>query len=136
MIGAYTSPDYVFDGTSAPYVPSAPTNPLQYYGQTKRDGELAILGVEGAKAVVLRVPVLCVACWPVCTRPKNSPMVYGYRYGPTRQNSDSAVNILVDIVRDQSGKQYKMDHYATRYPTNVLDIASFLVQLSGRSHRT
>lgn len=24
-----------------------------------------------------------------------------------------------------------MDHYATRYPTNVVDIADFLVRLSG-----
>jgi S-adenosylmethionine synthetase len=40
------------------------------------------------------------------------------------------VNILIDIVSDQSGKTYKMDHYATRYPTNVLDIADFLVRLS------
>jgi S-adenosylmethionine synthetase len=59
MIECITT-DYVFDGTSPPYVPSAQTNPLQFYGETKRDGEVAILGVEGAKAVVLRVPVLCV----------------------------------------------------------------------------
>lgn len=50
--------DYVFDGTSPPYVPSAATNPVNTYGQTKRDGELGVLGVEGAKGVVLRVPVL------------------------------------------------------------------------------
>jgi S-adenosylmethionine synthetase len=27
-----------------------------------------------------------------------------------------------------------MDHYATRYPTNVVDIASFLLRLSGTPH--
>lgn len=69
-----------------------------------------MLGVLGSKTVILRVPVL---------------------YGPAPKNSDSAVNILLDVVTDQSGKQYKMDHYATRYPTNVLDIADFLVRLSG-----
>lgn len=53
--------DYVFDGTSPPYLPSSPTNPLQFYGQTKRDGEIAVLGVQGAKSVVLRVPVLYVS---------------------------------------------------------------------------
>ena len=53
------------------------------------------------------------------------------RYGPAPKNSDSAVNILVDVVKDQSGKQYKMDHYATRYPTNVLDVASFLARIAG-----
>ncbi|EAU89284.2 NAD dependent epimerase/dehydratase [Coprinopsis cinerea okayama7 len=105
----YISTDYVFDGQAPPYQPSSPTNPLNLYGVTKRDGEVAVLGVEGAKTIVLRVPVL---------------------YGPAPKNSDSAVNILVDVVQDQSGKQYKMDHDATRYPTNVLDIAKFLVRLS------
>ncbi|GAW08713.1 NAD dependent epimerase dehydratase [Lentinula edodes] len=105
----YISTDYVFDGNSPPYTPSAKTNPLQLYGRTKRDGEEVVLSVNGAKVIVLRVPVL---------------------YGPAPKNSDSAVNILLDVVQDQSGKQYKMDHYATRYPTNVVDIANFLVRLS------
>ncbi|OJA08364.1 hypothetical protein AZE42_01009 [Rhizopogon vesiculosus] len=109
----YISTDYVFDGRSPPpggYTPESPTNPLQYYGQTKRDGENVILQAQqqGAKTVVLRVPVL---------------------YGPAPNNADSAVNILVDIVRDQS-KEVNMDDYAIRYPTNVLDIASFLVRLT------
>jgi S-adenosylmethionine synthetase len=50
--------DYVFDGTSPPYTPSAATNPLQFYGLTKRDGELAVLAVDGAQTVVLRVTIL------------------------------------------------------------------------------
>ncbi|KAL0960085.1 hypothetical protein HGRIS_011730 [Hohenbuehelia grisea] len=105
----YISTDYVFDGTSPPYTPSAQTNPLQLYGRTKHDGEIAVLGTAGADVIVLRVPVL---------------------YGPTPKNSDSAVNILIDVVTDQSGKEYKMDHYATRYPTNVVDIANFLARLT------
>ncbi|KAF4618725.1 hypothetical protein D9613_010169 [Agrocybe pediades] len=105
----YISTDYVFDGTSPPYTPYSATNPLQLYGKSKRDGELAVLGVDNAKCVVLRVPVL---------------------YGPAPKNSDSAINILLDVVQDQSGKTYKMDHYATRYPTNVVDIANFLVHLT------
>ncbi|KIP08417.1 hypothetical protein PHLGIDRAFT_104366 [Phlebiopsis gigantea 11061_1 CR5-6] len=105
----YISTDYVFDGTHPPYPPSAPTNPLNFYGRTKRDGELAVLSATDAQTIVLRVPVL---------------------YGPAPRNSDTAVNILIDIVSDQSGKIYKMDHFATRYPTNVLDIADFLVRLT------
>jgi len=105
----YISTDYVFDGTSPPYVPSSETNPVNFYGKTKRDGEIAVLGIQGANSVVLRVPVL---------------------YGPASKNSESAINTLLDIVQDQSGKQYNMDHYATRYPTNVVDIANFLVRLS------
>ncbi|KAH9852250.1 NAD-P-binding protein [Lenzites betulinus] len=105
----YISTDYVFDGTSPPYTPSSQTNPLNLYGQTKRDGELAVLGVTGSQSIVLRVPVL---------------------YGPVEKNTDSAINVLLDVVSDQSGKRYKMDHYATRYPTNVVDIANFLVCLT------
>lgn len=52
-------------------------------------------------------------------------------YGPAPKNSDSAVNILLDAIQDQSGKEHRMDHYATRYPTNVIDIADFLVRLTG-----
>jgi S-adenosylmethionine synthetase len=109
----YISTDYVFDGKSPPYEVDAIPNPIQLYGLTKRTGELAALSVtsEYGRRVVLRVPVL---------------------YGPVRVNSDSAINILLDIVRDQSGKEYKMDHYQTRYPTNVLDIASFLVGLADK----
>ncbi|KAK7437900.1 hypothetical protein VKT23_018335 [Stygiomarasmius scandens] len=109
FILVYISTDYVFDGTSPPYTPTSKTNPIQLYGITKRDGEEAVLGFDGTKVVVLRVPVL---------------------YGPAPKNSDSAVNILLDVVQDQSGKQYKMDHYATRYPTNVVDIANFLARLT------
>ncbi|KAG1846042.1 NAD dependent epimerase/dehydratase [Suillus subalutaceus] len=50
-------------------------------------------------------------------------------YGLTKRD---AVNILVDVVRDQS-KESNMDDYAIRYPTNVLDIASFLVRLTDLS---
>lgn len=102
------STDYVFDGRSPPYHPWSEPNPLQLYGMSKRDGEIAALSVDAATVIVLRVPVL---------------------YGPAPKNSDSAINILLDVVEDQSGKKYKMDHYATRYPTNVLDIAAFLVRL-------
>lgn len=106
----YISTDYVFDGTSPPYATDAPTNPLNFYGKTKRDGESAILTAEGANAVILRVPIL---------------------YGPAARNSESAINVLLDIVQDSSGKQYTMDHYATRYPTNVIDIAKFIHRLTG-----
>ncbi len=56
----YISTDYVFDGMSPPYSPESETNPLQLYGRTKRDGENAVLAVEGAKVIVLRVPILSV----------------------------------------------------------------------------
>ena len=91
-----------------------------------------MLGVQGARVAVLRVPILYVSILDFLHRPaalKSAHVRRTRRYGPPL-NADSAVNILLGIVQDQSGKQYRMDHYQTRFPTNALDIASFLVRLA------
>lgn len=99
----YISTDYVFAGKpgEAPYDASAPTNPPNLYGETKRDGENVI--IEGGNGVVLRVPLL---------------------FGKAESRAESAVNTLVDSVwkaQDPSAK-IKMDDWARRYPTNTEDV--------------
>ncbi|KAK0674137.1 hypothetical protein QBC41DRAFT_310435 [Cercophora samala] len=106
----YISTDYVFPGKpgDAPYENNADPAPTNLYGQTKLDGERAVLhefkmaGKEGL-GVVLRVPVL---------------------YGPAKTNAESAVNVLMDSVlkAQQEGANISMDHWALRYPTNTEDI--------------
>lgn len=59
----YISTDYVFDGgvntgIPPPYAPDAPTCPVNNYGSSKLDGEIAVLAVPEARPLVLRVPVL------------------------------------------------------------------------------
>ncbi|WP_298914907.1 dTDP-4-dehydrorhamnose reductase [uncultured Algimonas sp.] len=50
----HVSTDYVFDGRAvSPYGPDHPTQPLNVYGRTKRDGETAIQD-SGANAAILR----------------------------------------------------------------------------------
>jgi dTDP-4-dehydrorhamnose reductase len=45
----------VFAGTaSEPYSPDAPANPLNVYGRTKRDGELAVLEEASGSTVIIR----------------------------------------------------------------------------------
>ncbi|GFP55383.1 hypothetical protein ACSS6W_009304 [Trichoderma asperelloides] len=106
----YISTDYVFPGRpgDAPYEADATPGPTNLYGQTKLDGENAVLeeyakaGKEGL-GIVLRVPVL---------------------YGHAETPSESAVNVLMDSVwkAQTEGTKIKMDHWALRYPTNTEDI--------------
>ena len=59
------STDYVFDGEKrAPYVEDDPANPMQVYGRTKREGELAI-GAAGCRHIILRTS------WVYAGRGKN-----------------------------------------------------------------
>ena len=105
----YISTDYVFSGQAgeAPYSANAKTNPTNLYGQTKRDGEVAVSDatIPGV-GVSLRVPVL---------------------YGPTSSNDatgrkESAVNTLVDAVWKAQDDEVVMDDWSLRYPTSTEDV--------------
>lgn len=49
----HVSTDYVFDGNkNAPYVEEDPTNPLNAYGQSKLEGEQAVVQVGGAHVIL------------------------------------------------------------------------------------
>jgi len=104
----YISTDYVFPGTEgeAPYEASSSTKPTNLYGEMKRDGEIVTLEAthDSGLGVILRVPVL---------------------YGPTKNNSESAVNVLLDMVykAQDPNSVIKMDDWAQRYPTNTEDVA-------------
>lgn len=106
----YISTDYVFPGTEgdAPYEADSTPKPPNLYGETKYEGERAVLreyesaGKPGW-GVVLRVPVL---------------------YGEAESPSESAVNVLMDAVWKAQDRNagIKMDHWAIRYPTNTEDV--------------
>lgn len=51
----HISTDFVFDGAaSVPYRPDSATHPVSVYGQTKRDGERAVLETLPEQAVIVR----------------------------------------------------------------------------------
>lgn len=118
----YISTDYVFPGVpgDAPYEADATPRPTNLYGQTKYDGERAVLeayteaGKQGS-AVVLRVPVL---------------------YGHAEMPAESAVNVLMDSLwkAQTEGAEIQMDHWALRYPTNTEDIGRVCHGMSYTGH--
>lgn len=92
----------------APYAADAVPRPTNLYGETKWEGEKAVLA---SGAVVLRVPVL---------------------YGSVEEgigNKESAVNVLMDAVWRAQMEEVKMDHWAVRYPTNTEDVGRVCVGL-------
>ncbi|WFD43150.1 Vacuolar protein sorting-associated protein vps5 [Malassezia psittaci] len=103
----HISTDYVFDGHHPPYKPDDVPNPLNAYGRSKLDAEKAIRKHAGkGQAVCIRVPVL---------------------YGVTEYDAESAVNVLQTALFQ--GKPAKMDAHGVRYPTNVSDLAAFLMNV-------
>ncbi|MDF7801673.1 SDR family oxidoreductase [Pontiellaceae bacterium B1224] len=98
----YISTDYVFDGTNPPYTVDAACNPLNFYGQTKRAGEEAVLQAS-EQHVVLRVPIL---------------------YGDVETLEESPVTTLLNELLDPT--PHAVDDWAVRYPTYVGDVAQTL----------
>ncbi|KAI1327699.1 NAD(P)-binding protein [Xylariaceae sp. FL0255] len=114
----YISTDYVFPGKpgDAPYAADAMPQPTNLYGQTKLDGERAVISVfekagKQGLGVSLRVPVL---------------------YGDAEMPAESAVNVLMDSVwkAQEPAAKIKMDHWALRYPTNTEDVGRVCADIS------
>lgn len=113
----YISTDYVFPGQpgQAPFKSTDKPQPTNIYGQTKLDGEQAVLDIsKPGQAVALRVPVL-----------------YG-ETDPKDNNKESAVNVLMDALwkSQKGGEKVVMDDYAIRYPTNTSDVARVCVDIA------
>lgn len=111
-VGGYVifiSTDYVFDGTSPPYKPTATPKPLNKYGISKAEGEQIVINSSPANCV-LRVPIL---------------------YGMVETLDESAVTVLFSKVKDAS-KSAMMNHYERRYPTFCLDVAKALKVLADK----
>jgi len=102
----YISTDYVFDGTNPPHKVTEQPKPLNKYGQTKLEGEIAVLQTCPS-AIVLRVPVL---------------------YGSVERLDESAVTCLLPLLKAMEQPK-PVNHYEKRYPSHVNDIAKILADL-------
>ena len=104
----YISTDYVFDGTTPPYAEDAVPNPVNFYGESKLQGETCVLNTDSGFAV-LRLPIL---------------------YGEVTQLSESAVLVLIKLLLDS--RPQRVDHWAIRAPTSTADIANAIAKLIQR----
>jgi dTDP-4-dehydrorhamnose reductase len=110
----YYSSDYVFDGVDGPYAEDARPRPLGVYGQSKWEGEQAVLGAL-ARALVVRTSVV---------------------YGPERQEKNSVYQ-LIRACRSGKGFRPAVDQRAS--PSYNPDVAAATVEccereLSGTWH--
>ncbi|MCG9698206.1 SDR family oxidoreductase [Shewanella sp. Isolate11] len=104
----YISTDYVFDGTKPDYPETAEPSPVNFYGESKWQGERAVLAVDNGFAI-LRLPIL---------------------YGAVEQLAESAVLVLLKQLLDSSPQ--RQDDWAIRSPTSTLDIAGAIEKLLNR----
>lgn len=104
----YISTDYVFDGTTPPYAEDAAPHSVNFYGESKLQGETCVLNTDSGFAV-LRLPIL---------------------YGEVTQLSESAVLVLINQLLDS--RLQRVDHWAIRAPTSTADIANAIAKLIQR----
>ena len=97
----FISTDYVFDGTSPPYIEESKTCPLNLYGESKEKAEKMVRD-KCSKNCIIRIPIL---------------------YGPTKDLNESAVTILASQLLSNIKKEVFINDGAIRYPTLTNDVA-------------
>jgi len=100
----YFSTEYVFDGENGPYSEEDPVRPISVYGQSKLEGEAAVLE-EDPGALIVRTTVV---------------------YGPERQGK----NFVYQVARRlAAGEPVQAPHDQISSPTYNRDLADATVRL-------
>ncbi len=100
----HISSDYIFDGNiSTPYTESSKTNPLNFYGITKLEGEKKILSHDLNRSVIIRTS------WLYSSHENNfvSKIVYKLNKG-----------LDINVTCDETGS-----------PTNAIDLATAILDI-------
>lgn len=104
----HISTDYVFPGTHPPYREADPCRPVNFYGESKREGEIRV-AAEYPAACILRIGAL----YGVPSERVPSPML-----------EEGLTAVL-------AGKPVEQDHVLKRYPLLVDDVAEVVCFLLG-----
>lgn len=104
------SSDYVFEGRDEPYDEQAKTNPINFYGLTKLEGERAVKE-ELINYIIIRPTIL-----------------YGYNDG----NDETFITFTRRLIPQGA---VKVDNYVKKYPLLVDDVASLIEKLLKNDER-
>jgi dTDP-4-dehydrorhamnose reductase len=99
----YISTDYVFDGVDGNYSESSPTNPIQYYGVTKLEGEKLVAKLK--RFIILRPTV-----------------VFGW--------DPMGMNFFMQVMRKlKAGQELYVPDDQISNPTYVLDLCQAITRI-------
>jgi dTDP-4-dehydrorhamnose reductase len=108
----HMSSDFVFDGTAGPYKENDRTNPVNFYGNTKVEGERIIVSEANTWTIIRTI------------------LVYGYLSAGVRSNF---VIWLNEKLRKNEPVKLVTDQY--RMPTLAEDLASAILLLTLHGHQ-
>lgn len=133
----HISTDYVFNGENhRPYIESDPTDPQGVYGQSKREGENAILTVSPANTVIIRTSWVYssfgnnfVKTMLRLSKDRDSLGVIYDQVGTPTYARDLAKTIL-DILPNIQNNSPKIYHYSNEGVASWYDFAQAIFELS------
>ena len=125
----HLSTDYVFDGSSPPYYPNSPVNPLQNYGITKLISEYRVQQNYAPPVSLATCPSLSSADAPnYCII--RTPVLYSGNKAPPLYNNAVTVlsKCIMDLRRTSGGIDMlrREDDYYIRRPVYIPDLCIFI----------
>ena len=136
------STDFVFDGLKhSPYFESDATSPLNFYGQTKLDGENAILSIMKFNAIIIRTSWLYseygnnfVATILKLSQNNSNLNVVSDQFGTPTYAGDLG-QVILDIIKSDKfnilQKASKIYHFSNKGVCSWYDFANEIVSVSG-----
>jgi len=134
----HISTDYVFDGKNhRPYIETDPTSPQGVYGQTKCDGENAILEVSPSNTIIIRTSWVYssfganfVKTMLRLGKERDSLGVIFDQVGTPTYARDLAIAIL-DIIPKINNEKPEIYHYSNEGAASWYDFAQAIFEMSG-----
>ena len=134
----HISTDYVFDGNSfLPYQESDEVNPIGVYGNTKRNGELAVINSD-IDAIVIRISWLYSSygnnfvktMLRLGNEKENLGVIFDQVGTPTyaRDLAKTCLDILLDESSDNISMKGKVYHYSNEGVSSWYDFASTIME--------